>query len=130
MTGLFGSKDPQKKRNVETIKRVRSLVRKKRYDEALRDGLEYLKHVPHNHDILFIVGGIYCMREEWGKALRYLERASEIGSYDTEMLFLKANAHHHLGQRARAIECCNRILEVDQNNAGARELLDRLDLQA
>lgn len=130
MTGLFSRtpKDPQSKKNVEKIRQVRKLVRAKKYDEALRSGLEYLEKVPYNHDVLFIVGGIYYMKKQYRSALRYLDRAAEIGSYDTEVLLLKADIHRHLGEKRRAIGCCEKILEVDEKNGAAREMLEGLRL--
>lgn len=131
MAGLFGRPSEgslRRKRNADRIRRVRKLVRGRRYDEALAEGLEYLADVPHNHDVLFIVGGIYHMRGRHREALEYLGRAAEIGEYDVDMLLLKANSHRALGEDARAAECCRRILEVDGGNRGARELLGGLDL--
>lgn len=130
MTGLFGRapKDPQKKKNVEKIKRVRRLVREQKYDEALKTGLEYLQKVPHNHDVLFIVGGIYYMKRQYRSALRHLDHAAEIGTYDVDVLLLKANAHMVLGDKKLAKECCDKILEVDEKNEGVREILGKLDL--
>ena len=130
MTGLFNRtpKDPQKKKNVEKIKQVRKLVKEKKYDAALKSGLEYLNKVPHNHDVLFIVGGIYYMKKQYKNALKHLDHAAEIGTYDVDVLLLKANAHHFLGENKRAKECCDKILEVDEKNKGVQELLEKLNL--
>ncbi len=107
---------------------MRRLVREQRYDEALKSGLEYLQKVPHNHDVLFIVGGIYYMKRQYRSALIHLEHAAEIGTYDVDVLLLKANVHLILGQKKRAGECCDKILEVDEGNKDAKEILAGLDL--
>lgn len=127
--GLFGwgSGDPQLKKNRQDAKRIRRLVREKKYDDALATGLQYLRNVPHNHDVLFIVGGIYHMRKQYSKSLSYLDRAADIGSYDTDVLLLKADIHRRLGQAKRARDCCMKILEVDGKNQEAREILDSFD---
>lgn len=119
---LFGG-DPQKKKNVRMVKEVRRMVKEKRYGPALKAGIEYLREVPENHDILFIVGGIYYMQRRYTAALPYFERALGIGRYDTEVLALKAQCHRHLGQKSRAEECWRDILEVDPKNAEALRML-------
>lgn len=121
---LFGGGDPQKKRNVEKIKEIRKMIKDKKYDSALMAGREYLKNVPENHDVLFIVGGIYYMRRRYASALPYFERALEISRYDTEVLALKAQCHKHMGQAGKAKECWQDILEVDPKNKEARRMLD------
>ena len=122
--GLFGG-DPQKKKNVRMFKEVRRMVKDKKYDQALKTGIEYLGKVPENIDILFIVGSIYYMRRQYTSALPYFERALEIGRYDTEVLALKAQCHRRLGQKSRAEECWKDILEVDPKNAEALDMLGR-----
>lgn len=122
--GLFGG-DPQKKENVRMVKEVRRMVKDKRYDQALKTGIAYLNRVPENHDILFIVGGIYYMQKRYTSALPYFERALKIGRYDTEVLALKAQCHRRLGQNSRAEECWRDILEVDPKNAEAQDMLGR-----
>ncbi len=119
---LFGG-DPQKKRNVQMVKEIRRMVKEKRYGPALKTGIEYLREVPENHDILFIVGGIYYMQKRYTAALPYFERALRIGRYDTEVLALKAQCHRRLGQKSRADECWRDILEVDPKNAEALKML-------
>lgn len=130
MVGLFSRepKDPQKKKNSEKIKELRKLVKDKKYDLALKTGLEYLQKVPENHDVLFIVGGIYYMQKKYKTAITYFERALEIGSFDTEVLLLKANAHYLIGEHKRAVQCCDRIKEIDPKNKAVYELLEKLNL--
>lgn len=125
MTGLF-SRDPRAREGARAAREIRWFVRAKRYDEALRRGTEYLGSAPHNHDVLFAVGGIHYMRGRYADAIRYLGRALEIGSYDVEALLLKAYSHRELGQGRHAEECCRRILEVDPGSAEAAGLLGEL----
>ncbi len=124
MTGLFGRPaDPHRKENVKRIKEFKKLVRDEKYDEAVRAGTEYLKRVPGNQDVLFTIGGIYYMKRRYKTSITYLDRALEIGSYDTEALLLKAHSHHRLGQMKQAIRCCKKIQEVDPKNKAVTELL-------
>ncbi|MDX1595540.1 MAG: CDC27 family protein [Nitrosopumilaceae archaeon] len=128
MCGLFSrNKDPQKKENVKKIKELRKLVKEKKYDQALRIGDEYLKKVPHNHDVLFILGGIYYMKNKYKSAISYFDRALEIGEYDTDVLILKANSHYHLGENKKAISCCDKIKEIDPKNKAVAELLQKIN---
>ncbi|PIW31584.1 MAG: hypothetical protein COW27_06325 [Nitrosopumilales archaeon CG15_BIG_FIL_POST_REV_8_21_14_020_37_12] len=126
--GLFSrGKDPQKKKNTEKIKELRKLIKEKKYQQALKAGSEYLQKVPENHDVLFIVGGIHYMQKNYRSAVSFFEKALEIGSYDTEVLMLKANAHYFLGETKRAIQCCNRIKEIDPKNKSVSELMEKIN---
>lgn len=127
MFGLFGKKDPEKKKNVQKIKELRKLVKEKKYEQALRIGTEYLKKVPHNHDVLFIIGGIYYLKNKHKTAISFFERALDIGQYDTDVLILKANSHYRLGENKKAIDCCNKIKEIDPKNKAVTELLEKIE---
>ncbi len=128
MVGLFGRtpKDPQLKKNVENLKKFKKLVKEKKYALALKSGTEYLEKVPHNHDVLFTVGGIYYLNNKFRTAIAYFDRALEIGSHDVEILLLKAYSHQKLGENKPAIKCCDIIREVDPKNKSVSELLEQL----
>ncbi len=128
MVRLLGRtpKDPQLKRNVEKLKKFKKLVKEKKYAEALKSGTEYLEKVPHNHDVLFTVGGIFYLNNKLKTAISYFDRALEIGSYDVEILLLKAYSHQKLGENKRAMQCCDKIREVDPKNKSVSELLGQL----
>ena len=129
LVGLFSRspKDPQKKKNVEKLKELRKLVKEKKYDHALRAGTEYLQKVPENNDVLFIVGSIYYMKNKFKTAISYFEKSLAIGTYDTEVLILKANAHYKLGEIKRTKECCEKIKEIDPKNKAVVELLQKIE---
>ena len=128
LVGLFSRapKDPQQKKNVEKLKEFKKLVKDKKYEQAIKSGTEYLQKVPNNPDVLFIVGGIYYMNKKYKTAISYFEKSLEIGSYDVEVLLLKAYSHQKLGENKRAIECCDKIKEVDPKNKAVAELLSQL----
>lgn len=127
MVGLFSrSKDPQKKKNREKLKELRKLVKEKKYSEAIKIGTEYLQKVPENHDVLFIIGGIYFMKKKYKTAISYFEKALDIGSYDIDVLILKANAHYELGENKNAIKCCDKVKEIEPKNKAVIELLEKI----
>lgn len=128
LVGLFsrGPKDPQKKKNVQKLKELRKLVKEKKYTEALKSGTDYLEKVPHNHDVLFIVGGIYYVKKKYKTAISYFDKALEIGSYDVDVLLLKAYSHQKLSENKQAIQCCEKIQEIDPKNKTVSELLKQL----
>jgi tetratricopeptide (TPR) repeat protein len=130
LVNLFNrrQKIPQEKKNTEKFKELQKLVKEKKYDQALNAGIEYLQKISENHDVLFIVGGIYYMKNKYRTAISYFEKALEIGSYDTEVLILKANAHYKIGQNKGAIQCCDKIKEIDPKNKAVAELLAKLEL--
>ncbi|CAI9832303.1 TPR repeat-containing protein [Nitrosopumilaceae archaeon] len=125
--GLFGGRGGSE--NAAMLREFKGLAAAKKYRGALEAGRRYLERVPHNHDVLFTMGGIHYVGGRYRDALSYLDRALEIGSYDTEALILKAYSHERLGEPAEASACCEKIREVDPGNAAAAELLGRLDLE-
>ena len=129
MTGLFSRapKDPQKKKNTQKLKEIKKLVKEKKYAEALKSGTNYLRKVPHNHDVLFTVGGIYYLQNKHKTAISYFEKALEIGTYDVDVLLLKAYSHQKLGENKRAIQCCEKIKEIDPKNKSVSNLLEELN---
>ncbi|RNJ79050.1 MAG: hypothetical protein D9C04_05970 [Nitrosopumilus sp. B06] len=129
MTGLFSkkSRDPQIEKNAAKLKEFKKLVKQCDYSQALLAGSQYLEKMPHNHDVLFTMGGIYYVQKKYRTALSYLDRALEIGSYDVEALLLKAYSHQKLDEHKPAALCCEKICEVDPKNRQVAELLDQLD---
>ena len=129
MVGLFSriAKDPQKKKNVQKLKEIRNLVREKKYDEALKTGMKYLQKVPHNHDVLFIVGGIYYIKNKYSISISYYDKILDIATYDVPALLLKAYSHQKLGENKQAIQCCEKIREIDPKNKTVSELMKQLD---
>lgn len=129
MVGLFSRtpKDPQQKKNAEKIKELKKLVKEKKYDQALKTGTEYIRKVPGNPDVLFMVGGICYLKKKYKTAVVFFDKALEIGAYDTESLLLKAYSHQKLGENKKAIQCCEKIQEVDPKNKAVTELLVQLN---
>lgn len=122
-----GPKDSQKKKNQEKLKEIRKLVKDKKYDQALEIGIKYLQKVPENNDVLFIVGSIYYMKNKFKTAISYFDKSLEIGEYDTEVLILKANSHYRIGENKKAIQCCDKIKEIDSKNKAVSELLEKIN---
>ncbi|MBA4436159.1 MAG: tetratricopeptide repeat protein [Nitrosopumilus sp.] len=129
LVGLFSRtpKDPIKKKNVEKFKEFQKLAKEKKYDEALKSGTEYLRMAPNNHDAQFTVGGIYYLKKKYKTAISHFDKALEIGSYDVDVLLLKAYCHQKLGENKRAIQCCEKIQEIDPKNKAVSELLSQLN---
>ncbi len=127
MTGLFGrSKSPLEKKIKERKKELRKLVKQKQYEKALKVGNEILEKNPHEQDVLFVVGGIYYMKNKLKTAISHFDRSLEIAQFDTELLILKANAHFRLGELSQAKQCCEKIQEIDPKNKGVKELLEKI----
>jgi len=129
LVGLFSRtpKDPNLKKNAEKFKEFKKLAKQKKYDDALKSGTEYLRKVPNNHDALFTMGGIYYLKKKYKTAISFLDKSLEIGSYDVDALLLKAYSHQKLGENKRAIQCCEKIREVDPKNKSVSELLIQLN---
>jgi tetratricopeptide (TPR) repeat protein len=129
LVGLFSRtpNDPNQKKNAEKFKEFKKLAKQKKYDAALKSGTEYIKKVQNNHDVLFTMGGIYYMKKKYKTAISFLDKSLEIGAYDVDALLLKAYSHQKLGENKRAIQCCEKIREVDPKNKSVFELLRQLN---
>ena len=129
LVGLFSRtpKNPELKNNIKKFKEFKKLLKAKKYDDALKAGTELLRKVPNHHDALFMVGGIYYMKNKYKTALTYLDKSLDIGAYDVDVLLLKAYSHQKLTENKRAISSCKKILEVDPKNKAVSELLKQLN---
>ena len=67
------------------------------------------------------------MKNKHKMAITYFEKALEIGAWDTEVLLLKAYSHQRLGEDKRAMQCCEKIKEIDPKNKELTRLLDELN---
>ena len=129
LVGLF-SKTPEDiafKKNIEQFKKFKKLVKGKKYPEALKLGLDYLEKVPYNHDALFTIGGIYYLKNKYRAAISYFDRALETGDSDVEVLLLKAYSHQKLQENEIAINCCEKIQDLDPKNKSVLNLLSELN---
>ena len=124
---MFGLNSKPKEKNIlQKRKELRKLVKKKQHDGALQFGLEILQKNPYEQNVLFIVGGIYYMKNQYQTAMPYFEKALDIGAYDVEVLTLKANSHYFLGEPKKALACCDKIKEIDPKNKAVAELLSKI----
>lgn len=129
LAGLFSrTKDSELKDNIKKFKEFKKLFKAKKYDESLKAGTELLKKVPNHHDALFMVGGIYYLKNKYKTAISYFDKSLDIGAYDVDVLLLKAYSHQKLGENKRAISCCEKILEIDPKNNEVSNLLKELNL--
>ena len=126
MVGLF-SKNSEIKKISQKKKELRKLVKQKQYDAALKMGSEILQKIPEENDVLFIVGGIHYMKNQYKTAISYFEKSLEIATFDIEVLLLKANSHYYLDEHEQAIQCCNKIREIDPKNKAVSELLLKIE---
>jgi len=126
LVGLF-SKNSKIKQISQKKKELRKLVKQKQYDAALKMGSEILQKIPEENDVLFIVGGIYYLKNNYSSAILYFEKSLEIATFDIEVLILKANSHYYLGEHKQAIQCCNKIREIDPKNKAVSELLLKIE---
>ena len=93
MTGFFKS-NPRR--------RLRKLVKEKKYDDALKYGHEIEKTLEHDPDIAFILGTIYFIKGNAQKTLYYMDKTLEIGEYDIDALSIKASVHMHQKNKTKA----------------------------
>jgi tetratricopeptide (TPR) repeat protein len=130
LVGLFSRtpKDPDLKNNIKKYKEFKKLLKEKKYTAALKSGTELLRKVPNHHDALFMVGSIYYLKNKYGTAITFFDRSLEIGEYDIDVLLLKAYSHQKLSENKRAIQCCEKIKEIDPKNKPVQQLLTELDL--
>ena len=129
LVGLF-SKTPEDiafKKNIDQFKKFKKLVKKKKYPEALKLGLDYLEKVPYNHDAIFTIGGIYYLKNKYRTAILFFDRALETGDSDVEVLLLKAYSHQKLQETPITLDCCKKIQNLDPKNKSVFNLLSELN---
>ena len=121
------NRDSQRKQNAKKLKQLQDLVKKKQFDTALKCANEYIAAVPNNPDALFIIAGIYYMKNNLTNTLKYVNRALDIATYDIDMLLLKAYVHQELKQDKIALKCCLKIQEIDPDNYEASRIRSELN---
>ena len=117
MVGLFSY--PKRK--------LKKLVKEGEYKEAVEFGESLIKKNPNDADLHFIMGSIFYILKDAKSSLNYFDKVLEFKKYDSETLILKANVHIYLKEFETAIECCNKVLDVDPENSEARNLLEQLE---
>ena len=106
-------------------RQLKNLVHKGDYKEALILGKKLTEKNPQDADLFFMMGSIYYMLGEAKNALEYFDKSLAIEE-DKETLLFKANLHLYLKEKEPAIECCNKIFEMDPKNKDADEILNKL----
>ncbi len=107
-------------------RKLRKLVEKGEYKEAVQFGKSLEQKNPNDSDLLFIMGGLFYILKDAKTALNYFDRVLEIIGDDQETLLLKANVHVFLKEYDIAIDCCNKVIKVNFENMEAKNLLKRL----
>ena len=108
-------------------RKLRKLVRSGEYLQALKLGKELEKKLPNDPDLFFIIAGIYYMNGDAKNSLLYLDKVLEIAEYDIEALMLKASVHINLKDKQKALDCRDKIKEVDPENKAVDEILDEVE---
>ncbi len=107
-------------------RKLRKLVKEGEYKDAVEFGKSLEQENPNDSDLLFIMGSIFYILKDAKTTLNYFDRVLEINGYDEETLLLKANVHVFLKEFDVAIECCNKVLDVDFENMEAKNILERI----
>jgi len=118
LTGLF-SNNPRRK--------LRKLVKEKKYDEALQYGHEIEKSLEHDPDISFIIGTIYFIVGDAQKTISYMNKTLEIGQFDIDALSIKASVFLNQKKKSDVIQCCEKIREIDPKNRALKEIEHELE---
>ncbi len=108
-------------------RKMKKLLKDGEYDEAIRFGKSLEEKFADDHDFMFIMGSAFFIADDAEKALPYFERAFELDRKDVETLTLKTNVHLALQQKDAAIDCVNKILEIQPQNDEALVLLEKLN---
>ena len=107
-------------------RKMSKLLKAGEYDKAIAFGKSLEEKFAKDHDFMFIMGSTYFIVDDAKKALPYFEKAFELDSKDIATLTLKTNVHLALQQKDDAIDCVNRILEMQPKNDEALDLLEEL----
>ena len=128
LTGLFDKRSKNKDSKFLRSKKseLKKLVKEKNYPKIIKIGLEILEKNPDDHDVSFILGGIYYMEKKYSKSIQFLDKVLETSAFDPDALFLKANSHFNLGQYKKSRICCEKIIEIDPKNKQVLDLLEKI----
>ena len=108
-------------------RRLKKLVEKGDYPEAIELGKSLESEFSDDHDFMFIMGSVYFIVEDAKKALPYFEKSLQLDNNDVDTLILKTDVHLALEQKDEAIDCCKRILKLQPKHSEAKELLEKLE---
>ena len=107
-------------------RRLRKLMRQGEYEQAIEYGRSLESKFSDDADYNFIMGSLFYILEDAAQAIKYFDAALKIDGSDIESWMLKGNVHLFLGEKKEVLECCNRVLDIRPEHAGAEELLERL----
>ena len=117
MVGLFNKNKPQQK--------LRKFIKEKKYAEALKYSVNLEKDEKYRNDtdIAFIIGTIHFLKGDIEKTLSYMNKVLEIAEYDIDALVLKASILADMKKKKEAMECCDKIKEIDPKNTTMQKIL-------
>ena len=107
-------------------RKLRKMVQRGEYAEALEFGKSIEPEYREDHDFLFIMGSIHYILDDPSNAISYFDVAISLQHGDVEALMLKTNAHLSLNQPQDAAACCMHILKINPDHTEARSLLKDL----
>ena len=117
MVGFLNKNKPQQK--------LRKFIKEKKYAEALKYSIDLEKDEKYKNDtdIAFIIGTIHFLKGDIEKTLSYMNKVLEIAEYDVDALVLKASILAGAKDKKGAMECCDKIKEIDPKNTTMQKIL-------
>ena len=117
MVGFLKKNKPQQK--------LRKFIKEKKYAEALKYSIDLEKDEKYKNDtdIAFIIGTIHFLKGDIEKTLLYMNKVLEIAEYDVDALVLKASILANMKNKKGAMECCDKIKEMDPKNTTMQKIL-------
>jgi Flp pilus assembly protein TadD len=100
-----------------------SLVRQKRYSEAVRELAEASRLAPDSARYPYVYAVALNESGQRAQAIRVLEAAIAKHPYDRELLLAGSTYQRAAGNLPRALEHARRLREVDPENADAARLV-------
>ena len=108
-------------------RRLRKLVLEGEFREALELGKILEKKYPNDADLFFIIGSIYYLLGDAKKTLDYLDKSITINEKDPEVFVMKARLHIYQKDKKTALECFDKIRNMNPKHEDLQELLDGLE---
>jgi len=105
---------------------LRKLIKEGEYADALEFGKRIEAKFANDPDYLFIIGSIYHILEDYKKAILFFEKSLSFAPKDIEVLMVKTNAHLALKDKENALDCVNKIIDIDPKNREAISLHEKL----
>lgn len=109
--------------NYEYVIQAFELKKQKCYKQAIEMLYKYLESGDENVNVLFLLGELYYLLNNFSRAEQYLEKVLALDENHMDALKLKEKIYSHLNDFSSALKISEKIFEISDNNENFTELV-------